>query len=667
VRHPGGHAVFFWAPEAGAEIFRLGTWGGSLEGTAALTRQEYGTDGSSSRSESRRAEERLTITNQGAYLLHPDIVTLSLGGTFGLAQSWYRSGDQEDDGASTLSGYDATMTLLRRQALSLTVFADRRETSIEHALAGRTELLHEARGLTLAAARLYIPSILTVRQDRRDEETLVSDTVTRRENRRTIIRYDGRRGWLNSDVDIHYEFVDDADPLFPSLDSQSHAGSLRYGREFGTDLNWHWDSSLAYRMLIGRAESTNWSVDESLRIDHSPSLRTDYRYLLQRYEAPSTESTAHSASVSLTHRLYENLSTTPGLEVLFVDQTFGETESYRGRLHTTYTKRLPSGGRLSASLGGSLQYQEDRFEAAESAVTQETHVVSSPIAQPIALGKAFVVQGSVVVSKIAEGPLPVGCLPAPALPAPLTPGLDYDLSAVGDTTEIVPRPCTPTTLGVNPGDTIAVDYRFSVGPSRALLRTALNADVAVDYTWIRVFLRHTQSEETLLEGTSDGFLIDDQTDTVGADLRYDGGRLRARLGGEAGRTDAARQTYDSLRASASVDLDLPVGMALGLTTDHIRTMFRNDDRETQSTSARLGVSYGAAYRLATLVLDASASFHRLEDTRQTAPEQLVELHLGLRGIFRQLEVVPTFDVSQRERGESQSRQYRFLLRTIRRF
>jgi len=632
-----------------------------------LRRHDAETRGFDVRLEDRRFEERLTLRNSGAYFYHPDIVTFSLGGSFGLGQEWHRSDDTETTREGTLSGYNAVVTLLRRQPFSLTAFASRGEASTGGALAGRAEILTETRGVTLSAARLYIPSTLTLVQERRDEETEVLDSVTRSEQRRNIVRYDGRRGWLDSDVDLHYELVDEEDPLSPRLDTRSHAASLNYGMDFGLDLNRHWQSSFNYGTRIGLLESTSWSLNESLRIDHSPSLRTDYRYFLLRQETPTADSTSHQGSVSLQHQLYENLTTTPGADVFFTSQTFGETENYRGRLDTRYTKRLlPFGGRLNVGLGGSLLYQQDRFQAAQSAVTQETHVASTPIAQPIALDNAFVVQGSVAVSKIAQGPVPVGCLAAPTLPAPLAAGADYDLRTVGDATEIVPQPCTATTLGINPGDTIAVDYRFALAPSRTFTRTAWHGDVSVDYTWLRVFFRHTQFEETLLAGRADHFLNDEQTDAVGADLRYDVGRLRAGLSGEARRTDSTRQRYDSVGANASLDLALRTGLAMQANSAYVITTYPRDDRETRSTSARLGLTYGTGYRSAAFGLDASAALYRSEDTRQGA-DQVVEHHLGLRGAFRKLEVTPTFDVIQRDRDKLQSREYRFFMRTIRRF
>ena len=657
-----GATVLLASPASG-QAFRLGTWEGSLEGVTSFRRTDTATASQQSRSEDLRSEERLNLRNNGAYIFDPRLVTFSLGGSIGVVQDELTVDGDTRSTSGTLRGYDAFVTVLSEQPFSLTAFANRNESFESRELAGQSEIVTENLGATLSAKRLYIPSTLTFRQELQDEESRIGTIVARREDERKIVTYRGQRGWLDSEMDLSYEFVDDTDRVFPALSFQSHEAQLNHGLDFGEELNRHWTSRLRYFTRSGLAESTFWTADESLRIDHTERLRGDYRYFLVRSETAAGANTTHTALASLQHRLYESLTTLVGLEAVREILPQGEKDRYRGRTNLTYRKTLPLGGRLTAVAGGSLQYEDDRFETTETSVTQESHTAATPIALPIVLGNPFVVTSSVVVTKTAFGPLPAGCLPPAGPPTPLVLGQDYTLRTANDITEIVPIPCGGVTAGLNPGDTIAVDYRFAVSPSLTFMTAAWFANLSVDYRWVRVFFAHEESDQSLIAGRDDRFLDDQRSDTVGAELRYDGTRVRASLLGEARRFTSTRVSYDSLRTSAFADFTILSSLILRLSADQVVTEFREQDRETRSQSARATLSYAPAPGV---FIDASAGARRLEDTSQPT-EQHKEARLAVRWILRKLEFAPSLEYFDRQRGDATTTEYRAMLRTIRRF
>jgi len=659
-------AVFSCAGTAWAQPFRLGTWEGSLETLSSFTRQETRTGDQRSRSQDILSEERLNVRNTGAYIFDPRLVTLSLGGSFGIFQD--RSSFDGDTRTSfdTLLGYDAFASVLSDQPLSLNVFANRTQSVTSRELAGRSEGMTENRGATLFARGVYIPSTLSFRQELLDEESRVADIVARRSEQRNIFRYEGERGWTDSEMGLVYEFVDDTDRVFPSLSFRSHDAQANYSLDFGEELNRRWDSRLGYFTRSGIADTAFWTAEESLRVDHTEQLRTDYRYLFVRSETDGGANTMHTGLANLQHRLYESLTTTAGLDA--VRQIFpqGERDSYRGRLGWVYTKRLPLGGRLTAGLGGSLQYEDDEFKATEASVSQETHTAGTPVALPMPLDNLLVVTSSVVVTKTALGPLPVGCIPPAGPPVPLVLGTDYTLQTVGEITQIVPVPCAGATVGINPGDTIAVDYRFSVSPSRSFTTEAWHANLSVDYRWIRVFFSHEQSDQSLISGQDGRFLSDQRSDTVGAELRYDGSRLHASLLGEARRVRSTQVDYDSFRTSGFADFAILPQATLRLSADQVITEFSDPHRETRSQAARAGLFYSFYILGSSAFVDASAGYRRLEDTAQPTDE-LIEARLQVRWLYRKLEVSPALEFFERQRGDTTTTEYRAMVRTVRRF
>lgn len=645
-------------------MLRLGTWDGSLETVTEWDRRGLSrANAEQSRFEHRHADERLTLRNSGASVYDPRLLTLSLGGTFGLAQDRLTADAEHSSNDAKLYGYNASAGVLQEQPLSLNVFANRNESTVSRELAGQSRITNENRGGTLFARRLPIPSTLIFRQESDDEESRVANVIARRADRRNIVRYEGQRGWADSEMDITYEFVDDVDRIFPKLGFKSHNGQVNYSLDFGEELDRHWDSRLHVSNRSGLTESTIWTANESLRVEHTDRLKSEYRYFFVRTETRSGDTTLHDTAADLRHRLGESLATTAGLGGSRQTLLSGEKDIGRSQLDFVYTKRLPLDGRLSLPFGGRVQYEDDRFKTTEASVSQESHTAATPVASAIPLANRFVVAASIAVTKTAVGPLPPGCVPPAGPPTPLAGGVDYTVRTAQGVTEIVPIPCAGATPGVNPGDTIAVDYRFSVSPSLTFMTDVVHAGLSIDYRWFRVFANYQRSKQSLIAGRDDAFLNSEQSTGAGAELRYDGNRLHASLSGEARQFSSTRVRYDTLRTGGRANLVILEGLTLNLDADQTTTEFRGQRRQTQSQVARIGLTYILGSGLS---VSAIGGVRRLTDTAQPA-DQTAEARVSLRWHFRKIEVSPSLEYFERQRGETDSTEYRVLIRTIRRF
>lgn len=635
-----------------------------MENVVDFSRQDTKTAGSqSSKLQLVHTDDRLNLRNLGAFIFDPRLINFSLGGTFGLSREWQTTDDGKASRSGTLWGYEAFASILPEKSYSLNLFANRNQSFLSRELAGRSDLVSENRGATLFARRIYIPSTLSFRQELQDAESRTAGVVARRKEERNIFTYQGERGWIDSEMNLRYEFVDTSDEVQPNLSYQSHDGSLYYSLDFGPELNRRWDSRLRFLTRTGVADLMTLTLDELLRIDHSEWLRTDYRYFLIHAESRGGASTTHLGAFNLLHQLYQSLTSTVGADATVQTLPGGQKNSYRGRLGFAYTKRLPADGRLNSGLGGSLAYEDSRFPAGESFVFQETHAVSTPSALPIALDNRFVIEESVAVTKTAFGPLPSGCIAPSGPPTPLVLGRDYTLRTTGDTTEIVPIACAGTTPGINPGDTIAVDYRFKVSPSLTFTTATWHTNLSVDYRWIRPYFSHEQTDQSLISGRDGRFLDDQRSDTVGTELRYDGRRVRAGLRGEAGWFASRRLTYDSLRSNQFVVLSILPELTLNLNADQAFFDFSNPKRETQTFSVRAFLTY---FLGASLFVEAFGARRWLRDTLLPR-EQATEAGLRARWFYRRIEVSPSFEFFERQRGNTDTNEYRAMLRVIRRF
>lgn len=656
--------LFFFAVAASAQGFRLGTWEGILDGTTEYARQDTTTGGTPGPTfETFRTEERLSLRNAGAYFFDPRLVTFTLGGTFGLSQERLSFDSTTAKRSGTLVGYEAFIGVLSESPYSLNLFANRDQTITSQIFGGRTEIVRENRGGTLFAKQIYVPSTLGFRQEVQTEETRTGTVVARRDETRNILTYQGDRGWEDSEASLRYEFIDLSDRVFPNLSYQSHEGNLYYSLEFGPELNRRWDSRMRLFTRTGTAELTTATVDETLRIDHTDRLQTNYRYSLLRVETVGGATTTNVVGFNLRHRLYESLTTDFHLDTIIATLPNGERDTYRGRLDFAYTKRLPWDGRLNVGLGGGMQYDENRFRVQETFVPQEAHTAATPLALPIQLASPFVVVASIVVTKTAVGPLPVGCIAPPGPPTPLVLGRDYTVRTAGDITEIVPIPCAGVIPGINPGDTIAVDYQVAVPTSLTFTTATWRADASVDYRWIRPYIIFERFDQNLVSGRDGRFLDDQRSDTIGTELRHDGQRLRANLVGEARRYTSRRVAYDTVRSNQFVGFTILPELTLTLNADEALFAYSQPRRQTRTVNGRATLNYALN---GNLFAEAFAGMRLLKDTL-VPTERITEAGLRVRWTLRRIEVEPTLQFFDRRRGEADIKDFRAMLRMIRRF
>ncbi len=663
-------ALFFLTTPAAGQGLRLGKWDGSVELLADFSDVEVDTAGpprTSSETENKRTEERITLRNTGAYVLDPRFITLSLGVTWGRSQEDTESQSNgtsfEDDRDADLSGFDLFAGFLPgNDTFAANVFANRNKFIQTRELAGSTDVDVENRGVTFFAKRLPLPSTLTIRQELDDEEARTGPIVTATDERRDIVTYEGRRGWENKQMVLRYESIDKSDEVRPELDFESEEANVFTSVDFGPELNRRWDSRIRLFSREDFSEEDRLDVDQFVQIEHSERLRTHYRYFLLDTDRPGGETTTQTASFTLNHQLYESLTTEVRIDVR--DESFddGERDLYNARVNLGYSKRLPREGRLFADLLVSTGEEEDDFD--EAFVAQEQHTFATPFALPEALDNPNVIASSVDVTKIVNGPPVPGCGVFP-VPIPLVEGVDYTLQTVGSTTEIAPLPCSLTTPGINPGDTIAVDYRFTRGGAPVTFTTDnLRAGVSVDYGWIRPFFSYERRDQDLVSGSDDSFLTDEDSDTIGVELRYARARLRARFLFEREDFESDDQAFEIVRADQFLRYSFKPGLWL---TVNGRQSFKDFsfpvDRETDVKTVRATLTYA---RNTNLYVDVFAGVEDFEDTL-VPDERTAELGVQARWRYGKLEVNPSLKVIDVERGDTDSRETRAFVRVIRRF
>lgn len=648
---------------APAQALRLGSWGGSVGASVDAVRDDSTLGDVSGRTRATLLEERLTLRNTGASVYDPRLLSLSLEGTVAHVQAWSRTGGHAGSAGSLLWGYDAAAQLLREKPWSLGAYASRSQLAANRSLSGGTANTLENRGATLTADGLLVPSSLSFRQERWSERPLGRGAALHDE-RRDVLGYLGQRGWLDGDLELRYELVDSSDRASSRLAYRRHEASLDLGQDFGPELTWHWDSRARASRQTGVVDLRRATLEERLRVEHSDSLQTQARYGLVWTGASGGSMATHSGEVSLRHLLYDSLTTELRGEAVLQRIEGGRIDTFGAGGDVGYTRRLPGDARLNARLAGSLHHEDHRLRAQAAFVPQETLVFASPVALSIGLRNAFVLTASVVVTKVAAGPLPAGCIAPSSPPIPLVEGRDYTLRADGDVTEIVPIPCSGSTPGINPEDTVTVDYRYTLAPSIAFRTASWRADLSVDLGWIRPFLAHQRKAQALVSGRDGRFLDDQRTDSAGVELRHQGERFRAGALIEVRRFTSRRQDdHRSLTAGETASYTPTRVLSLTARADQSVREYVGTGRRTETEAAGLGFLLAPE---STFSVEGSAAIRWTRDP-PSPRERTVEASAQARWALRQLDVRPALAFVDRRRGDSRLQEYRGTVVVTRRF
>lgn len=645
----------------GAQWLQLGERQGSVESVTEYLREDS--------RDSLLQREILTLRNGGA-IIDPRLVSFSSGGTYGYFNNWATTGDQK----GSILGYEFSAKFLPQRPYSLTVFTNRSQNFYSREAPGVTRILNENFGGTLSADALYIPSSLRFRREYRDEESqgFALGVGNSQKNVRNVFTYEGLRGWLNSEMELRYELTDDQNlsnarfgsPGGPNRSSRRHDAALNYNIDFGPELNRTWDSRIRFMAQTGFTNLTTLNINEWLRIQHLENFLTNYRYTFTDTKAQDGSAFNHDLAVGLEHHLYRNLVTTFETENDYQTLPAGAKEMLRNNLNFTYTKRVPLNGQLNAGLGGGLSYETDKFNGSEGFAPQETHTAASPFALPISLNNPLVNVTSVVVTKTAAGPLPAGCIPPPQPPVSLVLGRDYVLQSVGNVTEIKPLPCLGLTPGINPGDTIAVDYRFSLPSSPlAFTTSAWHANISLDYGWIRPYFTHSQTNQTLVSGGDRRFLSDERSDSLGIEFRIDSQRWHSSFLAEGQGHASTRTKYHGIRFNQILGITIRPGLTLMFNADEAFNVFTLPRRRTLNTLGATTLSYSP---MPTLVADLFAELRMMNDNGSDN-ERSRQAGVRLRWYYRKLEVMPTFELLDRRYGDRRTMNFHGLLSIIRRF
>ncbi len=470
-----------------------------------------------------------------AYIIHPNFIQLSLLGGLRLDHTTLDSdvlGLNED--TTTLdTNYDFQAFILGKSAMPVTLYSRRTQTNIDRLFGPSLDSTVTEHGGIVQFVNDWAPT--SIQYFHRDEQQTDAGGVTD-----LGVAQDSFELHSNIAVADHQSLAIDY-----TLDSIQQSGANRRAQdfirhdaaalhvlEFGDG---YWDSlrsRLHWYEQTGTSEVSRLSLDESLRLRHSDTLKTRYDLFYETQQRTDSTQDYLRGNFNVQHRLYESLVTTVNIGASTLSTDGFTSDEYFGDITFDYVKDVPYGV-FSASASFSENARANGPRGAPLRIFDENRTFNDPA--PIILARQSILPGSIRITDLS------GLIFYDE-------GLDYTLSTFPDRVEI------RRVIGGNivDGQAVLIDYTIGPEPANTITTTGLGFSARYDInegflSGLGLYMRYLQRDASIDSPQPTLFVLNDSRDLIlGAD--YVIGNLT--LNGEYETYDSATSPFDATRFEA---------------------------------------------------------------------------------------------------------------------
>jgi hypothetical protein len=567
-----GQNAWGFSPFGDEGDFQLGQWRGGLEAGYEWEDQRTDSPGSHLDLLRNRLDEDVNLRNEGYYLIDPRLIQ----GMAGVNLDFFQESDQTAgttqryDG--TQIGYNITTEFLPEEAYTGAFSANRSDDTTSTPYGGQTETVATNLGVTaqlrdysdLRKLLPYFTARLDARQDEVNETTTQLGQTYKYDDQRDTVGLDAHKGFQTADLDLDYQFVRDSVSGTNNLSYDTQWLTADYSLDFGPSLNRHWISRINYYDIAGSFGQKLLYVNEQLHIDYFKNLSTTYQYDFSRTQSEGQTVMTNTGAFQLYYGLFRSLGTTVDLQGMYETLPGGYVDFYAAGLGHTYTRTIPWGGNLYLGLLNRYQMNDDHLPSGTIQVIDEQHTATPT---GFTLDNPFVVTSTIAVFDVQSGSR-----------IPTTKGVDYNIVAQGNLTQIV---ILPTSLIIHPGDALDINYQYQTQPSASFSITTTSANAGVSFSWFDLAFDYERDRQHLESGQAAQFFLYNLTsETAAADAHGDWEWFGTRVGARYQNYDQTFTKYTSEDVNEYSYLRPGWNVRLGLMADAMYTEYKNPSRHT---------------------------------------------------------------------------------------
>ncbi len=435
-----------------------------------------------------RFKERVGFETKG-WLYHPALMLYSLM----IEPEWIQSKEERDPGEigrvnSFSPDYAMTASFLPEKPYTINIFASQLEYPAWAAFAGSTESIVNTYGSNIRLKYRILPTTLGYAHIE-TEQTGFYTSEDIRDNFRLSSRHQSTRS--NTSLNSTYTSSKrDSNGNLTTINTFNNnlTNSFRISDDNSIKLN----SFLTYRNQdTDTFDTQDFRLREQLNWRHYENLQSNYSFTHEQEQSGDSETDRTSLSASVTHLLYENLTTNSGLRTDLYDYNDGKENDLNTFLDFAYTRPF-SWGTLNLLSGWDYLYTK-RSDSNNSTtqISNEPHTLGPT--KETYLDNYNVDTVSIVVTNAAGTIVYIE-------------NIDYTVDTINDFSRITYLPFGAITAG----QPILVSYRYlrESAYDDGILSEKYGISVNLLQNW-RVSYNYLRAKQDILSGQAPTKLVDD--------------------------------------------------------------------------------------------------------------------------------------------------------------
>lgn len=321
--------------------------------------------------------ERFDLATKG-FVYHPALLRFNLRVSPEFKQSIQNraetTGGSDTNGNSFNTNYHANVAILSQKPYTLTFFAHHLESQSWATYTGVTKTSTDSYGADFALKYSLLPTTIGFSSSSATQSSYYGSNNDFQEVH-LLSRHRGISGdsSLTSTYSVNKQITNN---VTNEIKTQNNTFSNQY--QITTDGRVNLASNLQY-MDQNSASFQNKSLFmiENLSWQHRKNLRSQYSLNYRQLESGTTDSSWTSLNGSLTHKLYENLTTTGGVTGTSNSYNGGGNKAAAGFLDSAYQRTLGNVGTLNLNAGANYLYTTRTGASETTQVINEPHTLSS--------------------------------------------------------------------------------------------------------------------------------------------------------------------------------------------------------------------------------------------------------------------------------------------------
>ena len=456
--------------------------------------------------------EGLNIETKG-WFYHPALVIYKLK----VSPEWEQTSEESDGGErraskAFLQDYSTEFTFLQHKPYTLSIFADRRMSTLKSSFANRSKTESDIYGAALALKYKVLPTSLSYRHLKsRQTGFYITDKDT---NEFYLGIYNDNLG----DTRLTASYKDGTQTTNRILVSTlQQTASLKNSYNLTEDERVTLSSGLNYRgSQSGLTESTRYDFYENLSWRHRKNLTTRYSF---RYGISDSETTSDGITDSVTtssesrvlrfnlnHLLYENLTTSLNVDGDSSSFTGGEKLNYGAGLNFNYRRRIPR-GMLNINMGHNYRISKSVITANFIQITDASITLTGY--EITLLTNEHVDINSIVVTDNAD--------------VPYLKDIDYRVTEIGSSIGISRKIGT----GITDGEEVYVSYSYLSNPAfdYSIFGQSYGVNLNLWSAWM-IYYRFNHFKQKVISGIPPDRIIDDSIHNAGTAFNWKWSRTK---------------------------------------------------------------------------------------------------------------------------------------------